>query len=235
MAGALSAGVSQIFSNYYAFAALKEDGSVVTWGHAAFGGDSGSVATQLNSGVSQVFSTLDAFAALKEDGSVVTWGDSGRGGDSTGVAGALNAGVVAFANSFTDDVFDPPTVNVVPTLDAVSELTILENDLEQTVPLTGITAGGGESQPLSVTASSSNPGLIDPTVTYTSPNATGSLAFTPAPDQSGTATITVTVEDGGLDGNLNTPGDNATFSRTFDVTVNPVNPVNDSPDSLVSY
>ena len=40
------------------------------------------------------------------------------------------------------------------------------------------------------------------------------------PDQSGTATITVTVEDGGLDGDLSTAGDNATFSRTFDVTVN---------------
>ena len=51
----------------------------------------------------------------------------------------------------------------------------------------------------------------------------GSIAFTPVADQSGTATITVTVEDGGLDGNLSTAGDNATFSRTFDVTVNAVN------------
>jgi hypothetical protein len=91
------------------------------------------------------------------------------------------------------------------------------------VNLAGITAGDSESQPLRVIASSSNTGLIpNPTVTYTTANATGSIAFTPVTDQSGTATITVTVEDGGLDNNLSTAGDNATFSRTFDVAVNKV-------------
>ncbi|MEO2014338.1 MAG: M60 family metallopeptidase, partial [Fuerstiella sp.] len=115
-------------------------------------------------------------------------------------------------------------VNDDPTLDALSNVSIAEDASEQTVNLTGITAGGGETQPLRVTASSSSMGLIpNPTVTYTSPNETGSIAFTPVADQSGTATITVTVEDGGLDGNLSTVGDNATFSRTFDVTVNAVN------------
>ncbi len=111
--------------------------------------------------------------------------------------------------------------NDVPTLNALSNLSIAEDASEQTVNLAGITAGGGESQPLRVTASSGNTGLIpNPTVTYTTANATGSIAFTPVADQSGTATITVTVEDGGLDNNLSTAGDNATFSRTFDVTVN---------------
>ena len=45
----------------------------------------------------------------------------------------------------------------------------------------------------------------------------------PQADQHGTSTITVTVEDGGLDNDLATSEDNATTSRTFDVTVNPVN------------
>ena len=36
----------------------------------------------------------------------------------------------------------------------------------------------------------------------------------------GTAVITVTVTDGGLDNDLGTAGDNATFQRTFTVTVN---------------
>ena len=62
-----------------------------------------------------------------------------------------------------------------------------------------------------------------PTVTYTSGESMGSLQFTTVPGQNGTATITVTVEDGGLDGDLNTAGDNATFSHTFDVTVTPGN------------
>ncbi|PNK04704.1 Calx-beta domain-containing protein, partial [Cylindrospermopsis raciborskii] len=44
-------GVTQIFSNDGAFAALKSDGSVVTWGYSDWGGDSSSVSSQLTSGV----------------------------------------------------------------------------------------------------------------------------------------------------------------------------------------
>ena len=47
--------------------------------------------------------------------------------------------------------------------------------------LTGITAGAGESQVLTITAASSNPGLIpNPTVTYTSPNTVATLTYTVA-------------------------------------------------------
>jgi alpha-tubulin suppressor-like RCC1 family protein len=65
----------QIFSSGSAFAALKADGSVVTWGADWSGGDSSGVAGQLSSGVMQIFSSGSAFAALKADGSVVTWGN----------------------------------------------------------------------------------------------------------------------------------------------------------------
>jgi hypothetical protein len=57
-----------------AFAALKEDGSVVVWGDPREGGDSASVTDELRSGVKSLFSSEGAFAALKEDGSVVSWG-----------------------------------------------------------------------------------------------------------------------------------------------------------------
>src|SRR4029077_3650268 len=115
-------------------------------------------------------------------------------------------------------------VNDAPTLDAISNPAAINEDAaQQTVNLTGITAGGGESQALTVTASSNNPGLIpNPTVTYTSPNATGSLAYTPVANQSGTATITVTVRDAGLDG-IAGNADDGSVSHTFDVTVNAVN------------
>ena len=110
-----------------------------------------------------------------------------------------------------------------PTLDAIPGIEIDEDSPEQVVGLTGISAGDGEVQPLRVTATSSNTGLIpSPTVSYTTADSTGSLAFTPAPDEHGTATITVTVEDGGPDQDLTTTGDNATFSRSFNVTVNSV-------------
>ncbi len=107
-------------------------------------------------------------------------------------------------------------VNDPPTLESIADRTINEDAGVQTVNLTGISAGGGETQTLTVTAISGNTSLIpNPTVTYTSPNATGSLSFTPVADASGTALITVTVNDGGLSNNITT--------RTFTVTVNPVN------------
>ncbi|MFM6180290.1 MAG: Calx-beta domain-containing protein, partial [Dolichospermum sp.] len=61
--------------NDTAFAALKSDGSVVTWGADWAGGNSSSVSSSLTSGVNQIFSNSWAFAALKSDGSVVTWGN----------------------------------------------------------------------------------------------------------------------------------------------------------------
>ena len=79
------------------------------------------------------------------------------------------------------------------------------------------------TQALSVTANSSNTSLIpNPSVTYVSPAATGSLKYTPLADQSGSAIITVTVRDAGLDGILGN-SDDGTFFRTFTVAVTPVN------------
>ena len=137
-----------------------------------------------------------------------------------GLDGDLNTAGDNATFTRTFDVNISP-VNDSPTLDVIVDVTLDEDAAEQTINLAGATAGGGETQPLQITASSSNNTLIpDPVVTYTTPDETGSLAFTPVADQNGTATITVTVEDGGLDGDLNTAGDNATFSRTFEITVN---------------
>ena len=66
------------------FAAIKEDGSVVTWGHPEWGGDSSGVQHQL-SGVVEIQASHAAFAAILEDRSVVTWGDPSCGGDSSAV------------------------------------------------------------------------------------------------------------------------------------------------------
>lgn len=90
----LTSGVSKVYSNTYAFAALKTDGSVVTWGYPAWGGDSSSISSELASGVVEIYSTTTAFAALKSDGSVVTWGQTNYGGDSTSVSSELNSDVV---------------------------------------------------------------------------------------------------------------------------------------------
>ena len=84
-----------------AFAAIKSDGSVVTWGGQRHGGDSSAVADLLRDRVVQVTGTNSAFAAIKNDGSVVTWGDQRRGGDSSAVANLLQDGV---ANLLQDGV-----------------------------------------------------------------------------------------------------------------------------------
>ncbi|CAE7227787.1 unnamed protein product, partial [Symbiodinium microadriaticum] len=80
-------GPVQIAATSKAFAALYGDGSVVTWGHKHFGGDSSGVAQQLQD-VQQIQAAQEAFAALCCDGSVVTWGGQG-GGDSAAVKSQL--------------------------------------------------------------------------------------------------------------------------------------------------
>ena len=112
-------------------------------------------------------------------------------------------------------------VNQPPTLDPIANpVPIAENSGVQTVALTGISAGAGESQALTVTASSSNTALIPtPMIIYNSPNASGTLLFTPAANQSGTALITVVVTDAGS----NVAPNVNNFSRTFLVTVTPIN------------
>ncbi|MGA9450029.1 MAG: Ig-like domain-containing protein [Verrucomicrobiia bacterium] len=104
-----------------------------------------------------------------------------------------------------------------PTLNPISNLTINENAGLQTVNLYGISSGAAnQNQTLTVTAASSNTNLIPtPAVRYTSPNTNGSLTFTPVAKANGTATISVTVNNGGTSNNI--------VTQTFTVTVNPVN------------
>lgn len=98
VANNLSSNVVAIYSNDNALAALKSDGSVVTWGYAAQGGDSSSVAESLTSNVIAIYSTNVAFAALKRNGSVVSWGEQTNGGNSnypSSNGSSLNSNVVA--------------------------------------------------------------------------------------------------------------------------------------------
>ena len=76
--------VQQIQAAQAAFAAILGDGSVVTWGHDDFGGNSHAVQGQLKD-VQQIQASLHAFAAILGDGSVVTWGDARMGGNSDDV------------------------------------------------------------------------------------------------------------------------------------------------------
>lgn len=119
-----------------------------------------------------------------------------------------------FSNEATYTV--PTTTSTLPpTLNSIPNLVVNENAKGQTVNLSGITSGStNQNLSLTVTATSSNPALVGtPIVTYSSPNSTGSLIFAIGVNASGSATITVTVNNGATSNNI--------VTQTFTVTVNP--------------
>ena len=61
----------QVQACHGAFAAILGDGSVVTWGSAAYGGDSSAARDQLKN-MQQIQASHDAFAAILGNGQVVT-------------------------------------------------------------------------------------------------------------------------------------------------------------------
>ncbi|HTB82052.1 MAG TPA: hypothetical protein VK742_00225 [Candidatus Sulfotelmatobacter sp.] len=103
--------------------------------------------------------------------------------------------------------------NTPPTLNALPGILLNINSSTQTVLMTGISSGlvtGNHTNKISVT--SSKTGLIPtPVVSYQSPNSTGNLLFKPKSGQTGTATITVTVNNGGASNNI--------VTKSFVVTV----------------
>lgn len=133
------------------------------------------------------------------------------------VGNVTASGPTAIATITVNSVNDQPTLDVI----TPNPLNILEDAAVQNVWLSGITDGGAEGQTLVVTATSSNTGLIPhPTVTYTSPNGTGSISFAPVANKNGgPVTITVTVTDNGgtANGGINSS------QHTFTVNVTGVN------------
>ena len=149
---------------------------------------------------------------------------------TTGTLTATSAaatGITSFNTDFA--VGEAAPINNAPTLAALGNLTLNEDDGAQTVNLSGIGMGGGDTgQTLTVTATSSSTAIIpNPTVSYTSANTTGSISFTPVPSAFGTVTITVKVQDDGGSG----LGSVNAVTNTFTVTVNAVN---DAPSFTVN-
>lgn len=124
----------------------------------------------------------------------------------------------AYANETVFTVPWPPVVNLPPTLRALANVSISRNSGLQHIALGGITPGTTNGSPIKITVTSSNPNLINPTVTYASPKNTGTLSFKPSINSTGSVTITVTVDNGGASNNI--------VSQTFNVTV--VTPVTEA-------
>ena len=113
------------------------------------------------------------------------------------------------------------SINDQPTLAPLSAVTLEADAGPQLINLSGIGTGApNEDQLLSVSAESSNPGVIPaPEISYTSPDSSGILTLVPAADTNGTTTITITVSDG-----------QHLISRSFDITINPP-----APSTLATY
>jgi hypothetical protein len=123
----------------------------------------------------------------------------------------VSDGVLTVTQTFVVAVGSP----LPPTLDAPASLSLLEDAPEQTVRLSGISAGpGNPNTGLVVTATSGNPAVVpNPVVTYGSPDSAGVLSLKPAANASGTAVINVRVQ----------APTGAVVSRNFTVNVTGVN------------
>ena len=169
MASLLTAGVRDVFTSDAAFAALKNDGSVVTWGPASGGGDSSAVATQLRSGV---VSFADPFHddrlvapavepritlaispdSVREDGTANLIYTFARTGPTTSAL-AVNytvAGTATLGIDYTGIAATPATKTVIFAANAatatviVDPTTDVEIEPDETVALT-LAAGSGYS------------------------------------------------------------------------------------------
>ena len=107
---------AELSSTHTAFALLRCDGSVVTWGSAYQGGDSVAFQSKLKD-VTNIYSSDYAFAAVRGDGSVVTWGNPGAGGDSSSVQGVLKnvRHIQASSHAFAATLADGSVVTLVCT------------------------------------------------------------------------------------------------------------------------
>ncbi len=114
-------------------------------------------------------------------------------------------------------------VNTPPTISDITDKTTNEDTATAVIPFT---VGDAELAPdyLVVSASSSNPSLVpDGNISLGGSGANRTISILPAANQSGSATITVSVYDG-----------NVTTNDTFLLTVNPVNDVPVADAQLVS-
>ncbi|KAJ9465844.1 hypothetical protein DIPPA_32558 [Diplonema papillatum] len=90
-------GVSAVFANQEAYAAITLTGAVVSWGAAFSGGDSSTVAASLR-GIERIFASEKAFAAVTADGRALSWGDDGMTpAKAAAVSASLSSGVVDVA------------------------------------------------------------------------------------------------------------------------------------------
>ena len=119
-----------------------------------------------------------------------------------------------------------------PTIDPVGTVVIPEGTTEYRIDLTGISAGGGESEPLEIelrTYHESGTPLPTPALQYVPGSSSASLTVRPPAFGSSRTTILLIVRDGGPDNNLQTAEDNSTTQEAVVLLVKPTRAVVQTP------
>lgn len=174
-------------------------------------------------------------------------GDGGGDGDDDGGDGGDDG-----EGGGDDDGGDDGenTSNKAPTMNALPPITIFHSAGEVAIGLSGISAGEGESQTISISARTDDPALISVlSVQYTSPQTTGILRFMNDRTRTGSTVIHVVVRDNGgtADGGvdslvvsfpvtvlLNTSDEvDAVLPQTFALGQNYPNPFN--PSTMIPF
>jgi len=196
--------------------------------------------TTSNWNVPQTVTVSGADGNAANDGDVAFAILVGAASSADPIYSGLAGGSVTGTNRSVDH---PPTLaapttatvggSVVPLVTVGPDLVLIvnENPGSISVGLSGISNGQtGETQVVTVSATSDTAGLTGAlALSYSNPQSTGQIAFTPVLNASGTAWITVTVADGGA---------NPPATRTFKLHVNAVDTpptVDRSTDAVVAY
>lgn len=144
----------------------------------------------------------------------VAWDlSSGSSGGTSAVT--PNGGSASFSTASETAAVTYAFTNTAPTIAAIADRAISENSANNAVPFT---IGDAETPAgsLTLSGSSSNPALLpDANISFGGSGANRTVSLTPVPNQIGTVTINITVND--LSG-----GSNATATTSFTVLVDPV-------------
>lgn len=168
------------------------DGPVITaFGDTDFHAQTASLATiaGVNDNPNFVFRIVAEFENTATGSGITNYAAAG-GGTYSGGGGTIRYDLVTISGV-------PATGNNLPTISAITNRTIRENEALTDVPFT---VGDAETpaDELIVTGSSSNQGLVpDAAITFGGSGADRTVSVTPTFFQSGTAIITITVTDGG--------------------------------------
>jgi hypothetical protein len=155
------------------------------------------------------------YASPSETGQLSLTPAAGRSGQVS-VTVTVSVGQGQYSSTSRTFAVTVVPANQPPTLDQPADIVLDESSGVYTVQLTGVSPGAGEStQALTISAVSSNPGLVpDPVVSYGG-GGVATLTLRPVSHEFGDATVVVKVDDGQAVQNV--------VTRIFNVVVRDVN------------